>query len=344
MRAMEQKIESISGFEVNRYRTYETDIPSQYSGLGLGSDSANGVLPQCNLTALINFMQNTAFGVEHMRDARKRKCNEGDVWRAFKAYCEAIEPVKYNYEDNNSLFDREKRFDQPNCRGRAKGFVQLLAVCGVPLEHLALVRLGAVAKEAGKKLVKVVRRDEATVNHANVCVLVTAPKPSNSPNAVKVSLANGMLHVSRTTREPFAYHYCAMVRERGRYEFYDPLFHRAYVNGMDDYFLTYEERKNLSPKPNFPECYVDVADPKNRLYLFKSDQVSKDFANSPAYKEVQTDIKVISTDDGVYLIIDNKDWCNPGDEKRDHPAIVKDVFGSRLLSAETRSVYAANRG
>lgn len=271
-----------------------------------------------------------------MRVARQRKCIEVDVMYAFATYCKAIEKVEYDYYNGNSLFDRDPRLRKPNCRGRAKGFVQLLAVCGVPLEQLALVGIGGDGGEFDGK--KVVAREEATVNHDSVWKPREAPAASNSSNAVTVSFENNVLKVSRTTREPFAWHYCAMLRGRGRYKFWDPLLHRAYVNGMKDYFLTYAERPDLIRKPNSPKCFVDADDTKNRMYLFKPDQVvSETFANSQAVKEVQSE--TVAKDKSVYLIIDSKNWLDRGlrvaargsrrgeMNPNQHPWITTQIFG-----------------
>lgn len=345
MPAMEQRIESINQSVTHLYNTYESntpgiresDKPSKYPDLAVDSPCANNNR-QFNLIELIKFMEKTAFPVESMRAARKRECIEGDVWLAFAAYCQAIEKVPYNYNNNNSLFDINLHFGQPNCKGRAKGFVQLLAVCGVPLGDLALVGIGGEGGEFEGK--KIAARDEATVDRQNVRVLLNAPEASNSPNSVTVSLQNNELNVSRTTREPFAYHYCAMVRGRGKYKFYDPLFHRVYVNGMNDYFLTYAECKDLM-KPNGPKCYVDSDDRKNRLYSFKPDQVSKTFANSNAVREVQAAKAHLDTgpSPSVYLIIDSKNWLDRGlrpaargsrrgeMNPNQHPWIATQIFG-----------------
>jgi hypothetical protein len=244
-----------------------------------------------------------------MRAARKNKCSPGDVRDAFEAYCRGLERVEYGYGDSTSLFNREPGRHQPDCHGRAKGFLQILAVCGVPLENLALVCLDGGTE--GK--MKVLARDEAGA--------------SFSPNAVKASLGIGAteVKVSRTRREPFANHYCAKV-SHGGIEYWDPLFNRGYVNGMKDYFQTLKEEPSFRLPYHGPKCYVDTDDQTKRLYLFKSDDVLRTVADSDAYKQVLAAIsKMADGSNSVYLIIDSNDWANTRAGEK-HPAILKHVF------------------
>jgi hypothetical protein len=263
----------------------------------------------CDLPKVGDFMQQTRFKMEDMLAVRRRGCDGADVARVFAAYCAGLEKVEYNYETNRSLFDRTPSDNKPNCMGRAKGFLQLLAICGVPLRDLALVLLGS----AGDETINVVQRDQTTITDANVRFFETS-SDQLSPNAVRASLDNGTLTVSRTTREPFAYHYCARVLGRGPSQFWDPLFRRAYVNGMNDFFYTVRLRPEFTLASG-PTCYVDDDVLTKRLYLFQPHQVSRAFSNSAAYKEVRTaNARHTSSNDSDVL----EYVCNENEKDRAH--------------------------
>ena len=94
---------------------------------------------------------------------------------------------------------------------------------------------------------------------------------------------------------------------------------------MQDYFHTVEERPNLTPYSGGPKCYVDIDEPKKRLYSFVPTQVSREVLESQAYRQVAGEKARLSSDEGVYLVIDSNDWRGTREGEK-HPAIIKDVF------------------
>ncbi len=197
---------------------------------------------------------------------------ESDVQDVFDTYCNQLiaKGVVYHYNAQQSPFDNDYTGNS-NCMGRAKGFLQLMAILGVPKEELALLQIGGSAGEEDKKICQKADADIVSVNVRNVPGGLV--NPASAPNAVRIEVQNGALVVSRTSREPFANHYATHIGISGLgMAYWDPLERYSSRNGFPDVFTTYEPTPHLMAgyRDLVQQGVVCLANPDNlkeRIYL-----------------------------------------------------------------------------
>ena len=287
-----------------------------------------------SLLKLANTMRRGSFGIDEIRRVRKSGCTFTDVQNAFQEYLKQL-PSSYSYGDYESPFDDpvgSNRIGAPNCHARAKGFLQLMAACGVPLENLGYAEIGSSETPTSK----VVRKNRNHIDSRNVWTPQWKPRESAAPNAVRATLdQRNNLKVVRTTREPFNNHVCAFVEVTGDHQYWDPLFGRAYKNGMQDYFDSVEvnpDNRYKLPSSADTIRYMDPHEQRRRLYRFETSRSAGELGKSEVYKAVESEKGAMSSDDrSVFLVIDESDWpdtLKPGMLGM-HPPVVEKIFGLR---------------
>ena len=242
-----------------------------------------------------------------------------DLETVFDAYCNQFLARNILYHYNRELSPFDYNFDNmSNCMGRAKGFLQLMAMLGVPKEALAFCQIGG---GEGEENCKICQKPDSQIDHTNYRAVPGGPAaPALAPNAVRIVVSNGTLDVQRTIREPFAYHYATRINVLGLgMRFWDPLERCAYRNGFDDAFTSYEEM------PSLLKGYRDVekmgvkvlANPDNlkeRLYLLPKAAQRRIPAPPGAYYSqanfvaVENEMLQMTTDPQVIMIVDETDY------------------------------------
>ncbi len=296
---------------------------------GIGDSSGDGKL---DIKKVKDFFRGSKLSIDDMKIIRSRKIVEKDVKSVFDAYCAQLDAKKvvYHYNAEATPFDSSFK-SESNCMGRARGFLQLMAMLGVSVDNLALCQIGGQAGEEDKK----VCQGGEDSNDRSVYTRQGAPAPEDAPNAVKIKLRrSGKLVVSRTPREPFANHYAAHLNIPGlTFKCWDPLLNAAYPNGFRDLFTTYaiagsQLTLDLTTWHRIGlKCLVNPDNIRERIYILppsskmRGSQTGEAFFDQPAFKAVETQLsKMQDQEPCVAVIIDEKDW---GGESGSHPPVIR---------------------
>src|SRR5213594_3426749 len=203
MPALTQRIGRVHEFF---HQAFKPQPSGEYRDLQISGTDRSGF----SASKLAKTMGRGSFGIDEIRRVRKIGCTFTDVQNAFREYLKNL-PSNYSYVDYQSPFDdpvKSDRIGAPNCHARAKGFLQLMAACGVPLQKLAYVEIGSPQTPTSK----VVRKNRNHIDSRNVWTPQWKPRESAAPNAVRATLdQRNNLKVVRTAREPFNNHVCAFV-------------------------------------------------------------------------------------------------------------------------------------
>ena len=240
-----------------------------------GFDSGVGFL---DLRKVRSFFSGSTINFDALKAIRLRNSvigepmREPDIEEVFDAYCNQLHAkrVVYHYNAQQSPFDADYTGNS-NCQGRAKGFLQLMAMLGVPKEHLAYCIIGGAA---GEEEMKVCQKAAAEIIASNVRWVPGGPNaPVWAPNAVRIDVVRGALRVDRTTREPFANHYATHIGVSGLGKpYWDPLERYSSKNGFADVFTSYQPSPQLLAEYSELErrggrCLVNPDNQQERLYL-----------------------------------------------------------------------------
>lgn len=267
---------------------------------------------------------------------------ENDVKKAFDAYVDQLgkKHVVYHYNADDSPFDSNFKGNS-NCQGRAKGFLQLMAILGVPKDQLNYCKIGGGPEDGDKKLCQ---KGDADITSTNLYKIQRVE--ASAPNAVRITLLeSGKTSVSRTPREPFANHYATFLEVSGLgFKYWDPLEGTAYRTGFSDYFTSYAKDELLSAplKSWNVECLTNPDNKKERIYLFppaskfrgqviktsiatKAMIGSDAFFNQGAYKAVESALREMNeaSDPQIAVLIDEGDWNLA---RGNHPPVILGIF------------------
>ncbi|MFI3187707.1 MAG: hypothetical protein QX198_17165 [Methylococcaceae bacterium] len=307
------------------------------------ANEANGKL---DLQKVADFFLGSEINVAELVRIRKKvnatnnTIDNHDVTTVFNSYCKQLNAknVIYHYNAFESPFD-VNFICNSNCMGRAKGFLQLMAVLGVPVDKMAYLVIGREDGE-GKK---VCRKADTNIRSEDV-YRVPGLAPTTSPNSVCIKLMNGKLEVSPTSREPFGNHYAAFIDMAGLHtKTWDPLEGSSYKNGFSDAFTTYEKLNMVSGLGFSEEMITILHNPDNtkeRLYILPSSKylrmrvdgfhgtTSTRYFENPAFIAVESQLKNMTTmEPRVITIIDESDWN--GAVGSLHPEVIKKMFVSQ---------------
>lgn len=295
---------------------------------------------------MLDFLSGTPFNRENILKLNRSRFSINDkvVGEAFETYCNQLKAKKviYHYDANDSPFSSAYK-GKSNCRGRATGFLQLMAVLRVKIDSLYYCQLGGGPNDVNKK---VCQKSDQDIIGVSVQRLLTTPQ--DAPNAIRVIIRNEKLIVQRTAREPFAHHYAAYLDVPWlNFKYWDPLERVAYKAGFDDFFTSYardEELTSSLQKANIKGvvCYSNPDNRKERLYYLpsaaewrksvlksgfgpKSLMGSEAFYNQAAYRAVDGTLREMNGDIGspLAMIVDLADW---GNENGTHPSVVRAMF------------------
>ena len=304
----------------SRWRSSEQEQFLKLLELRPGPASTAGG-PRLDLRKLADFFAGTGFleRITKTRTAGGPKTTEA-ISEAFVAYCGQVKARKVRYQYNSHTTPFDDNFQgESNCKGRGRGFLQLMALMGVELNRLALIVLDGLEES------KIAKLDDRSIHSESVfCAPNTRSEAAN--NAVIARLENGKLKFSRTDREPFANHYAARVSIDGvDFRCWDPLFNRSYKNGMADYFETYKKTAHLSAFGL--DCYAAPQRPRRRLYRLPA-QSNAIMSRDAAFQTALNELGQLEPMPRLYVIIDEDDW---GAESDKHPAVVRHIM--RTLEA-----------
>ncbi|MEO6742407.1 MAG: hypothetical protein ABIP20_19360 [Chthoniobacteraceae bacterium] len=320
-------------------------VPTGFAAIsGASGTSGSGNL---DLSKVKAFFTGSLLPVEDIKAIRLRATvmgeaiAESDVKKAFNAYCDQIakKKVVYHYNADDSPFDVNFKGNS-NCQGRAKGFLQLMAILGVSKEALNYCKIGGGPSDGDKKICQ---KGDDDINTGNIYQLDRVEVPA--PNAVRIELQSGKPVVVRTPREPFANHYATFLEVSGLgLKYWDPLERVAYQNGFPDYFTSYASDGPLTVglKDWSVECLVNPDNTKERIYLLppasqfrsvvlktgfgtKGTVGSSAFYNQTAFKDVESSLREMTegTEPQIAMIVDESDW---GGKTGNHPPVVLAMF------------------
>lgn len=260
---------------------------------------------------------------------------ESDVQDAFDTYCNQLnaKAVVYHYNAQQSPFDDDYTGNS-NCMGRAKGFLQLMAILGVPKEQLALLQIGGAA---GDDEQKICLKADADIVQANIRVVPGGPPvPAPAPNSVRIEIRNNVLTVSRTPREPFANHYATRIGVPGLgMAYWDPLERYSSRNGFPDVFTTYEPTPELMAgyrdlQRRGMVCLANPDDLQERIYLLpKASQrpvpaPPQAYFKQAAFTAVELALSQMATaEPQVAMLIDKSDYDGHAPAQ---PRVFKQMF------------------
>lgn len=290
---------------------------------GYGDVQGNGKL---DLSKVEQFFMGSQMTMENLREIRLRThlvgepMSDREVNDVFDIYCNQLyaKNVTYHYNAEISPFDDVYQ-GLSNCMGRAKGFLQLMAMLGVPKEQLAYCMIGGSVGDEGKKLCQ---KAAGEILGTSVRWVAGGPAvPASAPNAVRIEPDGGGVLVSRTPREPFANHYATRLDIPGlSMKYFDPLERYVSRNGFSDVFTGYE------PAPELLRAYQDLvrkglqvlANPDNqkeRLYLLPpanqrpTNAPQNAYFRQPAFTQVEQALSEMNTGGGqVIMIVDATDY------------------------------------
>lgn len=313
-------------------------VPAGFVATISNAPKANGNLDIGKVKA---FFAGSLLPLEDIKDIRLRATVMGepiaekDVKTAFDAYCAQIaaKRIVYHYNAEDSPFDVNFKGNS-NCQGRAKGFLQLMAVLGLSKEQLNFCTIGGASGEEDDKLCQ---KSEDDIVSTNVYKWDGAVRDHPAPNAVRVELKLGKAVVVRTPREPFANHYATCLDVSGLgMKYWDPLEGTAYRNGFADFFTSYSPDESLLGgnmqrwKGLGLKCLANPDNKKERIYLLPPSSKVRGLLGTGAYclqaafKEVEVQMgEMLTAEPQVAMIIDGGDW---GSDTGVHPPVIRTMF------------------
>ena len=133
-------------------------VPKGFDGGGSSLIAAVGGAGNLDLGKFKTFFTGSPIAMEDLKAIRLRASAigepicENDVKKVFNAYCAQLDAknIEYHYNADFSPFDVNFQ-NQSNCQGRAKGFLQVMAMLGVSKDQLNQVTIGG-SNDPDKKI------------------------------------------------------------------------------------------------------------------------------------------------------------------------------------------------